>query len=135
MIQGRVVSRKRHCRYCGDLHEVGNWPHNCMEPEPNRSDLPSPYVIRDSLPGGVNGLYHHAACKKIDSKAAYRQATREAGCIEVGNEHAASIRRYDVPLDPEVTAAGVNDALHELGLSSECDMKNFNYSEDVGDGN
>jgi hypothetical protein len=61
-MRGLVVSRQRVCRYCGDLHEVANWPHNCMPPAPQRSDLAAPYVISDQL-GGINGEYHHAALR------------------------------------------------------------------------
>jgi len=129
-IQGRVVSRQRLCKYCGDLHEVGDWPHNCAEPAPNRSDFPSPMVISDYLPGGVNGLFHHGVARKIDNKAEYRRATKESGCIEVGNEHAPTTRRYDKPIKDDVIAEGVNRALHEHGISSESDMGKLDYGND-----
>lgn len=120
-----VVSRKRACRHCGDLHEVSRWPDNCKENPWPRSDLPAPFVISDTLPGGVNGLYHHGVARKIDNKAGYRRATKESGCIEVGNEKAASVSRTYKPIDEEVIQAGVNEALAKQGVSSESDVGEF----------
>jgi hypothetical protein len=121
----------RLCKYCGDLHQLGAWPHNCLPDKPARSDFPSPYVISDYLPGGINGLYHHAACEKIDSKSAYRRATREHGCIEVGNEKAA-LDRLDYEsrnreLSSDVAEGAVNEALHRHGISSDSDMGKLDY--------
>ena len=132
MIRGRVVSRQRICKYCGDLHEVSRWPDNCKDPPLARSDYPSPYVVSDYLPGGVNGLYHHAALRKIDSKSAYRRATREHGCIEVGGERdafdkqCAAERNRDMA-GKDVVESAVNEALHQHGISSESDLGKFDY--------
>lgn len=130
-IRGRVVSRQRVCKYCGDLHEVGNWPHNCREPEPARSDFPSPAVISDALPGGINGLYHHAAERTYDSKHAYREATRRWGCEELGNEFDAHMkeREYRAPEQNSIESS-VNDALHQHGISSESDMGKIQHAPD-----
>ena len=92
-----------------------------------RSDFPSPYVVSDYLPGGVNGLFHHGVARKIDNKAGYRRATKESGCVEVGNEMAATKSRNVVELKEEVIQSGINDALHELGMSSESDMGKLDY--------
>lgn len=107
------------------MHQLDRWPHNCMPEAPNRSDYPSPYVVSDYLPGGVNGLFHHGAAKKIDNKAGYRRATRESGCIEVGNEMSATRHRPKVELKEEVVQAAVNEALHAQGVSSESDVGEF----------
>lgn len=131
-IRGRVVSRQRVCKYCGDLHEVSRWPDNCKDNGWPRSDLPAPYLISDNLPGGVNGLYHHAAQKKFDSKAAFRRATKDHGCIELGNEFdAATASRPDVEIKPDVIESAVNEALHQHGISSESDMGSFDYDKPV----
>lgn len=119
----------RLCKSCGDIHQVDRWPHNCMPAMVARSDLAAPYVISDALPGGVNGLYHHGVCRKIDNKAGYRRATKESGCIEVGNEHAATRQRTHKPLKEDVIESGVNLALHELGMSSESDMGKLDYGD------
>lgn len=127
-IRGRVVSRQRVCRYCGDLHEVGRWPDNCKEPAAARSDHPAPAIISDTLPGGVNGLYHHAAERKIDSKSAYRAATKRWGCEELGNEYdAASAAMPDRPWKQNDVESAVNDALHQHGVSSDSDMGKISY--------
>ena len=120
------MARFRVCRSCGDLHQTNRWPHNCMPPAPQRSDYPSPYVQSDYL-GGINGLYHHAALKRFDSKAAFRQATKETGCVEMGNELSASMKGRDYELKSDVIESGINDALHEMGISSDSDVGEFTH--------
>lgn len=120
------------CKLCETTHQRTGQARNC-DPEPwPRSDLPAPHIISDNLPGGVNGLYHHAVCKKIDSKSAYRRATREAGCIEVGNERAAMERfaaeSRNRPIPQDVIESGVNDALARHGITSENDTENIDYA-------
>lgn len=135
-IRGRVVSRQRVCKYCGDLHEVSRWPDNCKDNPWPRSEHPAPYLISDSLPGGVNGHFHHAECRKTDSKSEFRRWTREHGCIEVGNEReafekqAAEERNRDL-VGKDVIESGVNEALHQLGISSESDMGKIDYDNPV----
>lgn len=114
------------------MHQLGAWPHNCLPAQPQRSDYPSPYVISDSLGGGVNGLFHHAALRKFDSKSAFRRATREHGCEEVGNERAAFDRIAAAERDrdmagKDVIESAVNESLHQLGISSESDMGKIDY--------
>lgn len=128
-IRGSVVSRQRVCKYCGDLHELARWPDNCKDNPWPRSDHPAPYVVSDNLPGGVNGLYHHGVAHKIDSKAAYRRATKESGCIEVGNEFDAadmSQRAYVAP-DENAIQSGINEALARHGIESDDDLKKVDY--------
>jgi hypothetical protein len=122
------VARFRLCKSCGDLHQLNRWPHNCMPAAPARSDYPSPYVQTDSLPGGVNGLFHHAAMRKIDSKKAYRDATKAFGCIEMGNEYAAATSaRPETETNDTVIESAINDALHQHGVSSDSDMGKVDY--------
>lgn len=106
----------RACRSCGDIHQVDRWPHNCMPPQPNRSDLPAPYVIRDGLPGGVNGLFHHGVARKIDSKAGYRAATKASGCIEVGNEFKATRLRPQAEIKEALIEQAIHEAIQECGM-------------------
>lgn len=113
------------CKHCGDLHQLGRWPDNCKDDPWPRSDHPSPYVVSDYLPGGINGLYHHGVARKIDNKSGYRRATKESGCIEVGNEHAATTKRTHTDLDDRTIQSAVNDALHSQGVSSESDVGDF----------
>ena len=119
------------CKVCEDTHQRVSYVRNCDPEPPQRSDYPSPYIISDYLPGGVNGLYHHAACEKIDSKAAYRRATREHGCVEVGGEKAALDRldreSRNRELDSNVAEGAVNEALHRHGISSDSDMGKLDY--------
>jgi len=78
--------RYRLCKYCGDLHQIGAWPHNCRDDPPPRGAYPAPYVQSDAMPGGINGVFSHADCKRYDSKSRYREALRDAGCVELGTE-------------------------------------------------
>ena len=96
-----------------------------MPTAPQRSDHPSPYVISDYLPGGINGLFHHGVARKVDSKAAFRRATKASGCIEVGNEMGATKVRTITELKSDVVESSINDALHQQGVSSESDVGEF----------
>lgn len=114
------------CRHCGDLHQYGRWPDNCKDDAPKRSDYPSPYVVSDSLPGGVNGLFHHGVARRTDSKSHFRRLTKESGCIEVGNEMAATKRReFKDNIKPAAIEAAVNEALAQQGVTSESDVGEF----------
>jgi hypothetical protein len=114
------------CKYCGDLHQYGKWPDNCKDNPWPRSEHPSPYVVSDSLPGGVNGLFHHGVAKRTDSKSHFRRLTKESGCIEVGNEYAATTdRTYRDNIKTEAIESAVNEALHRQGVSSESDVGDF----------
>ena len=50
-----------------------------------RSSLPSPMVIRDSI-GGINGLVHPATGERFDSKSQFRAETAARGLTEVGED-------------------------------------------------
>jgi hypothetical protein len=52
-------------------------------------------IITDSLPPG--GLWHPATGKYVDSKSRFRQYTKAAGCVEIGNETQKDTRRWEVP--------------------------------------
>lgn len=70
-------------RYDADLDAV-------VEIRPNSNYFEErtqgPAIIRDDLPGGINGMLSHADKKTYDSKSAYTKAVRRAGCEIVGNE-------------------------------------------------
>jgi hypothetical protein len=69
-----------------------------------RSTLPAPMIIRDYLDGVVNPCDG----KQYDSKSAYYQAVKDAGCVIVGNEAekmmSAPPARSDVKSDEIVDA-------------------------------
>ena len=123
---------QRMCKSCGDWHYLNRWPHNCLPEKPARSEFPAPAIHSDSFGNGVNGMFHHAALRRFDSKSAFRRATREHGCEEVAGEfdalerHNAQARVADVEA-PDATASAVNEALHELGIHSDSDLKDFDY--------
>lgn len=114
------------CKTCEDTHQRVSYARNCDPEPPLRSDFPSPYVVSDSLPGGVNGLFHHGAAKRSDSKSEFRRLTKDSGCIEVGNEYQATRKREFVDrITPHQIESAVNDALHAQGVSSESDVGEF----------
>lgn len=123
---------QRLCKSCGDWHYLTKWPHNCLPERPARSEFPAPAIHSDSLGNGVNGMFHHAALRRFDSKSAYRRATREHGCEEIGGEYDALERhneraRQTDTFDPVETERAVNESLHELGIHSDSDTKDFDY--------
>lgn len=63
--------------------------------KPKRSSLPAPMLITDTMPE----TRHMADGKHYTSKAAFRAATKAAGCVEVGNDTAPLTKpreqRYD----------------------------------------
>lgn len=78
------MSTYRICKYCGDLHDVADWPANHIDPDPARSDLPCPGYISDIMPAirsmGNGQVY--------DSKSEIRKHYRRDGYTEVGNDPA-----------------------------------------------
>jgi len=54
-----------------------------------RSGLPMPFVVSDNL---GDHLLHPATGERFDSKARFREATKEAGCVEMGNDPQASAK-------------------------------------------
>jgi hypothetical protein len=68
---------QRMCKTCGNWHDLDlPWP--CVREVKSSA----PYVISDTMIPSK----HHATGQVIDSKAKFRQATRAAGCVEIGNE-------------------------------------------------
>lgn len=51
-------------------------------------------IITDSLPPG--GLWHPATGSYVDSKSKFRQFTKAAGCVEIGNEVQKDTRDWGV---------------------------------------
>lgn len=95
--------RYRKCGACGDYHWTNAWPANHVEPQPQRSSLPSPSVVRD----GLDDLVHPITNQRIDSKREFSRITAENGGIEIGNDEQKDMRYTD-----EVTADDVAQAYH-----------------------
>lgn len=73
----------RICRSCGDMHEVSEWPRDCLEQfRKARSELPMPAIRSD----GMDPIINHANGLMYDSRSAYERGVRDAGCEIVGNE-------------------------------------------------
>lgn len=80
----------RKCKFCGDFHDVDNWPDNHREWVPdNRSELASPSVIN----GSVDYLQSMADGKIYTCKRTMRREQRAQGFVEVGSENPGAHRK------------------------------------------
>jgi hypothetical protein len=69
------------------------------------------YVISDEM----DATRHMGNNKMYTSKAKFRQATKDAGCIEVGNETDTLLKqRKPMPLSREQRRNDIRQALREL---------------------
>ena len=69
----------------------------------------APHVIRDEM----SPLRNMADGKMYTSKSLFRQATRDAGCVEIGNENVIQ-QRKQVPLDRRQRREDIRRAIHDL---------------------
>jgi len=69
----------------------------------------APSVIGDEM----DSLRHMADGQYYTSKAKFRQATRDAGCVEIGNEQVVT-RRKPVQLDRRQRREDIRRAIHDL---------------------
>ena len=69
-----------------------------------------PNVISDTMPE----TRHMADGKYYTSKSEYRKATRQAGCIEVGNDVAPLMQRKPVELDRKQRKEDIGRAIQML---------------------
>lgn len=77
------------CKFCGDFHDVDNWPDNHREYVPdNRSELASPSVVN----GSVDYLQSQADGKIYTCKRTMRREQQARGYVEVGNENPGAHR-------------------------------------------
>lgn len=122
--------RYRTCKTCGDLHEMSEWPHNCM-PEANhaKSDIPFPSLILDNTPGGIHGFRSMADGKMYDSKSRYYESLRDQGMEIVGNDSShtrtpKAFSQQDGPTQSEIVQ-DIKRAQEELGGLSEAEVGNM----------
>jgi len=79
-----------------------------------RSSLPAPMIISDHLDGVKNPVDG----KLYDSKSAYYQAVKDAGCEIIGNE--SPRRPYAAP---DVKAEEIGEALHKVKEGYKPDLE------------
>lgn len=109
--------RERFCKVCGGWHQLDRWPHNCMpERNWNRSDLPGPMVIRDTM----DPVQSMLDGKMYDSKANLRATYRAAGVTEVGNDPSiVNPKPFKKPRpDRQAIKAAVGKAFSQAGLGA-----------------
>ena len=70
----------------------------------------APNVIRD----GMDETWHPANGKRYESKAAFRKATRAAGCCEVGDQKDFGGRKAPPVLSKERRARDIKTAIEQL---------------------
>ena len=95
----------RQCKYCGSFHNVADWPDNHRDPEPQRSHLPAPGVIGDTM----DGVQSMLDGKIYDSKSALRATYKQAGVVEVGND--SSVLEPKAKPKPAPDRQGIKAAL------------------------
>jgi hypothetical protein len=89
--------RQRYCKVCDGWHDLdAAWPHNCRPEAPQRSDLPMPMLMLDTMEGGVESQVDG---KIYTSKSALRRSYKAAGVIEVGNDPARNRKFKRPPID------------------------------------
>jgi hypothetical protein len=73
-----------------------------------RSNGKSIHVIRDEM----DSTWHPGNGRRYTSKAKFRQATRDAGCVEVGNDPAIYARpRAPVEFNPTVRRQQIRESI------------------------
>lgn len=101
----------RSCRICGDWHDLSQpWPHNCLAhwgERPERSGLPAPMLIRDTMDAIISPLDG----QQFESKSALRAAYKAAGVVEVGNDAPTTPA---APVADRVTKDEVAEALNKV---------------------
>lgn len=76
------------------------------------STLPRPYVVSDSLGGGVK---HLATGRILDSKSEHRRLNRELGLSELGNEQKAHLSQpKPAKLDKRQRRNDIGKAIQQL---------------------
>lgn len=74
------------------------------------SDLPSPSLIRDEMAP----TRHMVDAKMYTSKRKFREATKAAGCIELGNDPSLYNPRKKIPLDRDKRRRDIKSAIDQL---------------------
>ncbi len=82
--------------------------------------------VHNVISDNISDTWHPATGKKYDSKSAFRQATKAAGCVEVGTETQRD-RRNTAPID---VRADVEHAIRKLNSGYRPQVDTENYSGD-----
>lgn len=99
----------RRCSACGEMHWLSEWPDNHREAETQRSSLPSPMVISDTM----DPVRSMADGKEYTSKAALRSTYKPSGnpdgisYVEVGNEKPTGT------VKPKADEKAIQESLHK----------------------
>ncbi|MEM9053880.1 MAG: hypothetical protein AAGB16_01025 [Pseudomonadota bacterium] len=106
----------RRCKFCGDFHDVDDWPDNHREyiPDNRNYDLAAPSVVNDSIE-----LQSMADGKMYTSKRVMARESRARGFVEVGNEDPGAHRvKPDTKKHREEVKAAVHKAASEVSLKN-----------------
>lgn len=121
------------CRFCGDLHEYGNWPHNCREPALDmRSDYPSPMIMNSTLDDGRgNGVVNPVDGKRYANRRQFEAEVQAHGCTVVGNDPwTTRKRKAEEPSEREIIT-DIKKSMEQLGSMSETERSNMMAAQDV----
>ncbi len=69
------------------------------------------YIISDTMP---ESIWHPAANKYTSSKSGFRQMTKDAGCVEVGNDSSLYRARQQIRLSKDERARDIKRAIDQL---------------------
>ena len=108
--------RQRFCRCCEGWHDPEAWPGNCMPQAPQRSELPGPMIITDTMAPVQSQLDG----KMYESKSALRATYRAAGVIEVGTDSSVTDPKPFKRPKPkrDDIKASINKAFSRAGLGA-----------------
>ena len=126
-ISGRVISRKRCCRYCGDLHEVGAWPDNCKDNPWPKGDYPAPMIMNATL-GGGDGLINPVDGKRYANRRQFEAEVQAHGCTVTGGEFVKPPSR--TPSDADIVG-DIKKSLDQLGGMSDAERSNMMTAQET----
>ena len=68
------------------------------------------HIISDTM----NETWHPATGKHVSSKSRFRQMTKDAGCIEVGNDPSLYRKRQEIRLSKDERSRHIKRAIDQL---------------------
>lgn len=99
--------RQRHCKKCGQWHELEAWPYECLPDRVSAASdtFPVPYFISDTM----DPLLHPLDQKHYSSKSTFEKVTRDGGYETVGDDPA----RLRPPPKPKADRAAINTSVQK----------------------
>lgn len=114
---------ERYCKVCDGWHDLDKpWPHNCLPEAPQRSTLPAPFFVCDTMEpvqSMVDGKFYTS---KSALRATYQPSGNKEGkrYVELGNDSSVlSPKPFQKPRPKrEEIRAAVRKAASRVGLGA-----------------